>query len=199
MINPNSFLMCLFTHNNITLQRTKQGKMTNNKLNDQLLKKLFSANESDILFALNEIQEKGNSAYIPSLIEILNTSENQAVKNNTTTILSELKHTDAVPVLIKYIEDEKYSSIQETLVRICWENGLDFTNYFSTFVDLLIKGDYMVAFEAYTVIESTEGTISATSAKELIGTLKEALPTATSERQTLIDHIINFLPEIIKA
>jgi len=173
--------------------------MTSNKLNDTILKKLYSSNEEQVLKAIETISDNGNSDYISLLIDLLNTHESETVKKNITKILSELKHTNTVPILVKAIEDHKFINIRETLVRACWENGLDFTNYFSTFIDLLIHGDYMVAFEAYTVIENTEGTISKTSSQQYIDQLKDALASVGEERQTLIHRIIQFLPGIIKA
>lgn len=173
--------------------------MTTKNLNDIILKNLYSNTELLVLKAIDEISENGNSDYLPALIDILNSHKSDTVKNNIIKILSEVKQTNAVPIIINAIENPKLSNIKETLVRVCWENGLDYTNYFSTFIDLLINGDYMTAFEAYTVIDSTEGTISKTSSQQYIEQLKDALPSVGEERQTLIHHIIQFLPGIVKA
>lgn len=172
--------------------------MVQNKVNDQLVKQLYSDNATLIEQALIEISETGNSNYIPMLIDVLHFQDNDEIKEKVITILSEIKHTDAVPKFIEAIEDKKYAEIKEKLVRACWENGLDFTNYFSTFIDLLINGEYMVAFEAYTVIENTEGHLSETSTDEYLHRLKVALPHASIDRQTLIHEIVQFLPSLIK-
>lgn len=173
--------------------------MDTKKLNNNLLKNLYSNNESIVLAAIKEISETGNSEYLPALIELLNNHESDEIKDKVAKVFSEIKHTNAVPYLVKAIEDNRLAGIREVLVRTCWENGLDYTNYFSTFVDLLINGDYMVAFEAYTLIENSEGTLSKASAMEYISRLKEALASVGEERQTLIHHIIQFLPGLVKA
>lgn len=172
--------------------------MENNKLNDSLLKKLYSENIADTNEALDTLAHSGNSEYIPSIIDIYSKNSENETGAKAYKILSEIKHTDAVPILIKNLEDPKYKSIQEPLIRICWENGLDFTNYLSTFVKLLINGDYMTSFEAYTLIENTEGKLSHTSLHELLDQLKAALDSASDERQTLIHHIIQFLPSLVQ-
>lgn len=171
--------------------------MTDKKLNDNIIKKLYSSSNTDTIQALNEISEQGNSAYIPSLVDILRTNQENEIGDKTYKILSEIKHTDAVPALVKAIEESKNDPVQEALIRVCWENGLDFTNYFSTFIDLLINGEYMVAFEAYTVIDSSEGKISKTSLDEYLNTLKEAISNVAEDRQTLIHHTIQFLPSLL--
>lgn len=173
--------------------------MTEKKLSDIQVKKLYSSIPGDIFQALTEIQHNGNSRYIPMLVDVLHSTKEAEIRKQIIKILSEVKHSDAVPEIIQAIENEKYADIQEILIRICWENGLDYTNYFSTLIDILINGDYMTAFEAHTVIESTEGNLSETSALEYINTLKSALINASDERKILIHSIIQFLPSIIKA
>ena len=173
--------------------------MDTKKLNDNLIKNLYSNNDNIVLGAIKEISESGNSNYLPGLIELLNSHESEEIKNQIIKILTEIKHTNAVPFLAQAIEEKKYHGIQETLVRVCWENGLDYTNYFSIFIDLLINGEYMVAFEAYTVIDNSEGTISKASSQEYIARLKDALASVGEERQTLLHHIIQMLPGLVKA
>ncbi|MFA9392566.1 MAG: HEAT repeat domain-containing protein [Prolixibacteraceae bacterium] len=173
--------------------------MTSKKFNDTIIKNLYSNDENLVLKAIDDLSENGNSDYIPALIDLLNTHDSDAIKIHITKILSELKHTNAVPLLVQAIEDNKLVKLRETLVRVCWENGLDYSNYFTTFVNLLINGDYMVAFEAYTVIDSSEGSISKVSSQQYIEQLKEALPSVGEERQTLIHHIIQFLPGLVRA
>lgn len=173
--------------------------MDTKKLNTNLIKNLYSNNESIALGAISEIAETGNSEYLPALIELLNSHESNKIKDKILKVLAEIKHTNAVPFLIKAVEDKRLKAIREDLVRICWENGLDYTNYFSVFIGLLINADYMVAFEAYTLIENSVGTISKASSQEYISQLKDALASVGEERQTLIHHIIQYLPSLVKA
>ncbi|MDA3817010.1 MAG: HEAT repeat domain-containing protein [Prolixibacteraceae bacterium] len=172
--------------------------MDNKKVNDSIIKKLYSNDSTQVSNALDDIKLNGNSNYIPILVDVLHKNENQETIDKILKILSEIKHTDAVPELIKAIENEKYANIHEMLVRVCWENGLDFTNNFSTFIDILINGDYMTAFEAFTVIENSEGTLSETSADEYINSLNKEIENVPKDRATLIKHTIEFLPSLVK-
>jgi hypothetical protein len=45
---------------------------------------------------------------------------------------------------------------QEKITTACWENGLDYKNYFPVFVDIVINEDWETGFEAFTVIENME-------------------------------------------
>jgi hypothetical protein len=172
--------------------------MDSKKVDNNIIQELYANDSTIINHALDEIKQNGNSNYIPILVELLHKNEEQVIVDKILKILSEIKHTDAVPELIKAIENEKYSSIQEMLVRVCWENGLDFTNHISTFIDILINGDYMTAFEAFTVIENSEGKISRTSADEYINTLNEKINDVPADRATLINHTIEYIPALVK-
>ncbi|MDA3879231.1 MAG: hypothetical protein PF436_02480 [Prolixibacteraceae bacterium] len=172
--------------------------MNNNKAEEKIIRRLYSEDVMQISQSLNEISEHGNSSYIPMLADVLNQVEDITIKNKIVKILSEIKHTDAVPELVKAIENEKLAHIQETLVSVCWKNGLDFTNYFDTFIDIVINGEYMNAFEAFTVIENSEGTLSSTSAQEYINKLNSSIDRATTDRAILIKHLLDFLPQIVK-
>jgi hypothetical protein len=169
----------------------------NNNTNDSIIGDLFSIDQSIVLKTLSEISFTGKTHYIPVLIEILHSTDNQEVKQAIVKILSELKITNAVPVLVEAINNPNYKAIQEILVRICWENGLNFSPHLSTFVDLAIHADYMTSFEAITVIENSEGEISEEEAQSLIATIKNSIEKVPSERKILLSEIISFLPTLI--
>lgn len=164
---------------------------------DTIIKKLYSNNPQKSIEAIDEIAANGNCSYLPMLIDTLLNNENIEIKHKITTLLSEIKHKDAVNELIKAIENPKYLPIQETLTRVCWENGLDYSPHLSTFVKLLINGEYMTAFEAFTVIENTEEKITEASMNEYLQQLRSALDNASDDRKTLLHGIIQFLPSLI--
>ena len=167
--------------------------------NDSIIGNLFSIDQSIVLNTLNEISFTGKTQYVPALIEVLHSSENQEVKQLIIKILSELKMTDAAAILVDAINNPKFKDEQEVLVRICWENGLNFSPYLSTFVDLAIHGDYMTSFEAVTVIENSEGEISEGEAQALIVTIEKWMDKISSERKILLSNVVSFLPSLIKS
>ncbi|MGF7141110.1 HEAT repeat domain-containing protein [Roseimarinus sediminis] len=172
--------------------------MTTKNVNDALISRLYSNTEAETLAAIDEIGQSGNSEYIPMLLDQLEKNDSSEVAQKIMRLLSEVKHTNAVPVLVSAIENAKSEEIKEQIVRACWENGLDYTNYLSTFINLLINGSYMLAFEAYTLIENTEGHLSETSAKAYIDQLKEALADASDDRKILLHSTIQFIPSLIR-
>lgn len=172
--------------------------MNFNKTEEQYINNLLSTDEQLQSETLEEIRTSGNSKLLPFLIELLHAAKNEDVKLKVYNILAELKHSDSIPIIIDAIQNDKYQAEQEMLIRSCWENGLDFTPHISVFAKLVVNGDYMTAFEAFTVVENLEGTISEAESEEIITILKEGLAGAINERKVLINEIIQFIPSLIK-
>ena len=130
------------------------------KPNPQIIQKLQSTNPSVVTETISQLRSSGNVAYLPVLIELLHSSENPEINSKIFNLLADLKNIDAIPPLIDAIQDKKYKEERKVLVSVCWENGLDYSAYLPMFVDLVITEDFVIAFEAYTVITTMEGKIS---------------------------------------
>ena len=78
----------------------------------------------------------------------------------------------------------------------CWENGLDYSNYLSLFVGLLIDNEFAIAFEAYTVIMNLETRIDQKIIDQEIDLLERALSSAPEQKRQLMLDVIDFLPSI---
>jgi hypothetical protein len=163
---------------------------------EQYINNLLSSDQQIIIETLEEIKYSGSSKLLPFLIELLHVTNNEIVKSQVYKILSELKHSDSVPIIMEAILNEKYIPEQEMLIRTCWENGLDFTHYISVFVELVVQGNYMTAFEAFTVIENLEGCISDDEAEKMLSILENGLSGALKERKVLIQDLIHFIPKL---
>jgi hypothetical protein len=169
-----------------------------NKKEEQYINNLLSSDQQIIIETLEEIKFSGSSKLLPFLIELLHETKNEIIKKQVYKILSELKHSDCIPIMIEAIQNEKYIPEQEMLIRSCWENGLDFTPYISIFIKQVIHGNYMTAFEAFTVIENLEGHISDEKAEKILLELEEGLLDAFKERKVLIQDLIQFIPKLKK-
>ncbi|MFV0375844.1 MAG: hypothetical protein ACK5JD_00920 [Mangrovibacterium sp.] len=166
------------------------------KLNAEIIQNLQSANSEVVSQSLSQIRENGNSAYIPSLVDLLHSTQNHEIKKQVTNLLAELKHSDAVPLIIDAIRNKKYSSELQFLVSACWENGLDYLEYLPLFVDLMIEQNFKVAFEAHTVITNMTGRISREQSETQTLKIKQALPGMDNDKRGLLEEIVEFLPEL---
>ncbi len=99
-----------------------------------------SYTEKHVISLLNylvELDEKEEKSTIIAITKVLSFCTKDFVK---APIVNTLKSIDSS------------NAIKTSLLAVCWESGLDYTDYLEVFVDALIKGNEAVAIEAYTMI-----------------------------------------------
>ena len=164
--------------------------------NKDFLKALQSADSLKVIETLEELRVSGKASDIPVLIELLHLSTNPEIISKITGLFSTLKESDAVPLIVEAIQNQKYAPELKELVASCWENGLDYSNYLTLFIDLLIESDFMVAFEAYTVIVNMVAKIDQAKIDIEIDKLEKVLPSVPEQKKELMLDVIDFLPSI---
>jgi hypothetical protein len=158
--------------------------------------KLKSKNPEIVLQAIEEIRETGSSSQFSGLMELLHETVNQDVKTNILTLFSELKSTDTVPLLIEAIQNKKYADELKDLLTCCWQNGLNYNPYLPLFIDLLINEEFLVAFEAFTVIESMYGIIEEAIVSEQLDKISKSIPLVNEQKKYLLNELSNIIQNI---
>ncbi len=161
-----------------------------------ILAGLQSADSLKVIETLEELRVSGKVSDIPLLIELLHLSSDPEIKSKITDLFANLKESDAIPLIVEAILNQKYSPELKELVACCWENGLDYSNYLTLFVDLLIDSEFLVAFEAYTVIVNMTAKIDQAKIDIEIDRLEEAMKTTSDQKKALMLDVIDFLPSI---
>ena len=161
-----------------------------------ILEGLQSADSLKVIETLEELRVSGKVTDIPLLIELLHLSSDSEIKAKITDLFANLKESDAIPLIVEAIQNQKYAPELKELVASCWENGLDYSNYLTLFVDLLIDSEFLVAFEAYTVIVNMTAKIDQVKIDVEIDRLEEAMKIATDQKKALMLDVIDFLPSI---
>lgn len=168
--------------------------MTKIKINQATKNKLFSTDTNEVILALNSLKEKGNKEYLPILFELLLTEPQEAICKEILKLLGTVKDIETIPVFMEAFKDEKFVPIQKTILISCWQNGLDFSNYFDVFIDLIINGDWEVAFEAFTVIENLEYFPAAEELKETKLHIARALKSTNEQKSYFLEEILKMIP-----
>lgn len=161
-----------------------------------ILKGLESADSLKVIDTIEELRSSGRASDIPLLVELLHLTQNPEIKSKITGLFANLKESDTIPLIIGAIQNQKYAPELKELVACCWENGLDYSNYLSLFVGLLIDNEFAIAFEAYTVIMNLETRIDQKIIDQEIDLLERALSSAPEQKRQLMLDVIDFLPSI---
>lgn len=166
------------------------------KQNREIVKKLFSASDGEVLSVIREIRSNGNPGLIPALIKLYDTTGSRAVSTAVVSLIRDLKSQPAVSQLFPAIHEIKDPEKRRELVAACWQSGLDFSEHLDTFLDIFSRGDYMTALEAFTVIENSLPYLhDASSLQEHISRLKDNLPENNDEKKALSRALLSLMEE----
>lgn len=120
----------------------------------ELLKLLNSKEDKDALHAISRLKVHGNESVLEPLLDKFIATENDEIKNEILIFFSELKSTKAPEIIIELIKKDKYESAQALFLNTMWNSGLDYSEHVTDLCELAIKGDFMVAFECYTILDN---------------------------------------------
>ena len=162
----------------------------------EILTNLKSNDPEFVLETIEKIRESGNRLIMEGLFDLLHDSASPEIKKSILTLLSELKNKDSVSILVEAITSDKYINERKDLVACCWQNGLSYNEYLSVFIDLVINEPFLVAFEAFTVIENMFGNIPEEIIDTEIARVINALKDASEEKAYLLNGLLTIIREI---
>lgn len=164
--------------------------MNQRKTDKNLEARLLSERTVAVLSALNELKERGNVAYLPFIFDILNSGPVPEVEKEILNILGTLKDREAVPVIADALMNPRYYSIRRQLITACWQNGLDYKDYLTLFIDIIIQEEWETGFEAFTVIEHMENYPEQPIINNSVEKINNALPDTSGRKKYLLQEIL---------
>ncbi|MFA6125805.1 MAG: hypothetical protein WC699_00740 [Bacteroidales bacterium] len=164
-----------------------------------LLKQLESRNAADVTKALNKLEKTANVNDLPSIIKLMSGLTEKELLNAFTDFLSKVKSKAAPAIMADALSEPNYAGIRPELTRACWESGLDYTPYLLLFARIFIAGDYLLALEAFTMIENTclERPVARKILDEISILIKNSLPDQPETKQRLTRELILILEPFI--
>ena len=168
-------------------------------IEDKSKKILSDLKSEDIEFVvetIGQIRESGNNVILLALIDLLHDTPYSEIKKAILELLSEIKDKASIPTLISAIKNDKYLNERKELVASCWQNGLGYNEYLPLFIDLVIDSDFLIAFEAFTVIENMYGIIPEEVIEQETIKIEMALKVADGQKGYLLNNVLTIIREI---
>jgi len=162
----------------------------------EILSKLKSTDSEIVLETIGKVRVSGSSLLLGEMIELLHNTEDLEIKKSLLNLLSELKDKESVNVLVAAIKNEKYSEECAALVACCWQNGLIYNDHLPCFIDLVINEEFLVAFEAFTVIENMYGRIEEKIIELEVLKVNKALKSADEQKSYLLNGLLTIIQDI---
>lgn len=163
------------------------------KSKNDYIELLDSNNPIIIKETLNEIRLNGNINILPSLFNLVKKYKNEEIGYITINILKDIKLTTFKEILINEINNPQYLNIKTTLLSICWESSLDFSDYIFTFAKIVIQDNFTNSFESYTIIKNFNNPLNIEITKKTIDYFKSNLNSIESQKKELVHDLIVFL------
>lgn len=168
--------------------------MENTKINLEIKKKLASNVSSDIVDAVSLINNKSQILLLPDLVLAYTNTSDLEAKNIIHDFFNNIKSNAAVNLISEMIVKEKNAETRLMLVSSAWQSGLDYSENLPVFISIMTDVDFLMAFEAFTVVESSLDFVTEESAKKaLAADLKKKMKEMAKDMQSLTDDLIKML------
>lgn len=166
---------------------------------DELLKQLASKDPALVSKAMAKLAKVANINDLPAIIRIMAKLNDPHLIHEFESFLSNIKSKQAPGILAEFLADPEFSKIRTELTRSCWESQLDYSGHLLLFAHLFIAGDYMLALEAFSVIENTclERPVNKGLVKEISSLIKNSLPDQPETKQRLAKELIVVLEPFV--
>jgi hypothetical protein len=160
----------------------------------KLLKDKINSDQRDIVLeGLEELRTYGTVDFLNDIIFVLKFNEDEKVIDAVIKFLKDIKEQEAVPYFISWLENKDLKKLREHLLSVCWQTKLDFSDYLEFYTDIVIREDYLNAFEAFTVIENSMDNIKEEDRVRCMAKLKEKTPELDEEKRKLGYELISLI------
>ena len=173
-------------------EKAKKSTGTKKAKIESLLLDVKSNNTAIVKTAFEGLKIVGEPSILHPIILELNTKNHTEKNALILEFLACLKDRKARSVMMDLIQQTELKEYQQLLLSTIWNSPLDYTDYLEVFVDLALKGDFIITLECLTIIENLDGPFSEKSVMEsqvLLGAYAESNPDKNSQKGMLISEI----------
>ncbi len=156
------------------------------KISEELKNNLFSDNNATVMQALNKCLEIGNSDMVEPLLALYAHTTNETIKSQIGQMLSELKVTKVESAFASALTNDKMKHIQKDVLAFMWSSGVQAVNSVGVITKVAVEGNYEVALEALTLVESMDDEIPEEALLESTTELKQHLGKASKDDKTVL-------------
>ena len=149
--------------------------------------KLFDENEYSTIIIGNEGMSKKDTNNADAVTALVSSKSSREEKDEA---LKFLKENNAQAFILSAITKTKNSAQKALIIASCWETGLDFSKDYAFFINLIGDKDFLVSFEAFTVIQE----IDEATLKQSLDTLKKV-----KEPNVSVTDAIQFIEQKLNA
>ncbi len=160
---------------------------------EDLTTRLRSTAIDESAAAARALGDLGDKRAVEPLVAILKETNSSKVRDAAAVALRDLGDPRALTPLLELIADPKTEGHRGTLVYAL--GGFDCAGILLQLVQLVIYGNFEVSRQAFTAIESIEGTVNPKDWDSSVATLRAALRNADDQKRPLLKELLDLFEE----
>lgn len=177
---------------------------TENRLNKQeeenaIVEALETSTDEKVIAMLIDLKKYGEIFFVKTLLNMLIGNRSEMVKKAVIEYISDIKIQDAAQLISTHVAENFENADVTSIVMASWQSQLDFSKYLRPYVEVLINGEYMIAIEAFTVIENALYSLTADEVSDYEAKIKKSIPKADKDKQLLLLEMISLIEKAKRA
>lgn len=164
-----------------------------NKILQSLEDSLANGGKDAVLAVLEKIREVGVPKLLPALVKVYKTCGDDDVKMAIFNLLSDASQQELVDIMADAIANEEDANVKQMLVTSCWYSKIDYLPRLELFIDLVVESQFELAFEAFTVIENRQGSVTAERRAELINYIEGKMDSVVDGNESLAESLVDIV------
>ena len=163
------------------------------KPNPQILKNLWSSDDLLVLKTLHKLRTASHLAYMPDLLNLLSHTKNELIEQEIIRFVADIKQKAVVPVIVDGLKRSELTQVHAGILSAIWQSGLDYSSHLDLFIQLFLKGNYLVALESFTIIEQSIDHLSEQEIEVIRKILLDGLDQVSEEKEPLTRELLKLL------
>ncbi|MBI9068190.1 MAG: hypothetical protein JEZ09_12930 [Salinivirgaceae bacterium] len=163
------------------------------KKNSELIKDLFAVDKKIVTKAITDIRNHGNNELLKALIKLYDKNDDKELRNTIAGVFNDLKDQKAGELIIQSIRENSNKDVKKMLISSCWQSRLNYMDYLELFIDIVLCEDFILSFEAFTVIENIEEKTTAERKNKLINYITTNIGKCINDNKALADDLVQIV------
>lgn len=156
-------------------------------------KMLSTVGDKEVISMLISLAQYERPFYIETLLQMLTEDRSQTVKREITEFISSIKLPQVVEPMATFISNHYKTLDVSLIITASWQSALDFSQHLAPYFEVFISEDYLVAFEAFTVIENNINGLSEQHLMRYKEMVYNALPKCDETKQRLVTELMELI------
>ncbi|MCC6599952.1 MAG: hypothetical protein IT223_04675 [Crocinitomicaceae bacterium] len=144
-----------------------------NRIIEEIVRDLFSENDTVVFKALNRCREHGNVSLVEPLIFLFARTESELVKKEVADILGTLKISNTEETFKKALSSEILRPVRKNILSFMWNSGVQPLEFMGLISAIAVEGSLEETIECLTLLDTIDEGIPEEQLLDSIATVRE--------------------------